>query len=161
MRRYGFRAPPIHGTPKRFEKGCRCEACKDAARAQWRRYRDSPFGIVGLRLSEARRSAKKKGVPFNLTRETIPRYEGTCRYCDRMLEAGDENGGRGNAPSLDRIDPALGYVDGNVVWTCHDCNRRKADLSPDDLYSFAITVLAVSRQAASGAFDSLQTTLFR
>ena len=31
--------PPVHGTYKRYEKGCRCEACHSVALDKWRRKR--------------------------------------------------------------------------------------------------------------------------
>ena len=40
---------------------------------------------------------------------------------------GNTSKGRDNSPSLDRINPKLGYLKGNVIWLCNKVNRMKSD----------------------------------
>ena len=40
---------------------------------------------------------------------------------------GDKNDAKDNSPSLDRIDPNIGYVKGNVHWISNRVNRMKSD----------------------------------
>ena len=37
------------------------------------------------------------------------------------------------SPSVDRINNDLGYIEGNVAWISHYANRRKGDMSSDEL----------------------------
>ena len=56
-------------------------------------------------------------------------WTGECRYCEVELNVG----GYLTRPSLDRIIPARGYKVGNVQWLCMRCNRRKDDMTSDDM----------------------------
>lgn len=40
---------------------------------------------------------------------------------------GKTSKGTDNSPSLDRINPKLGYLKGNVMWLCNKVNRMKSD----------------------------------
>jgi len=81
-------------------------------------------------LYAARQRAKRNGLAFNLTEkdiciprncpvfgiELIPQY-GKGKQCDI-------------SPTLDRINPKLGYVVGNVIVISHLANRLKSDATP-------------------------------
>lgn len=89
----------------------------------------------------ARSRAKRYGYPFEIDPEDClvpPR----CPILDIPLRSlsgeGKGNGkGRGHmsdfSPSLDKIDPALGYVKGNVIVVSMRANRLKGELTPDQL----------------------------
>lgn len=63
------------------------------------------------------RAARKKGVPFNLTREDFDALiRGVCEYCNRTPTTWF---------GIDRIIPLSGYVIGNSVPCCFDCNVDK------------------------------------
>ena len=69
--------------------------------------------------------AKKKGVSFELTKETFEGLViGDCGYCKR-------------SPTkwfgVDRVVPSLGYVIDNVVSCCFDCNLDKFDGNVDTM----------------------------
>ena len=82
--------------------------------------------------SSARKSAKEKGVIFDLPNaDCLPEIPDDCPLCGQAMEPG---GKRNNSPSLDRILPGLGYVVENLWWVCHDCNRQKSDLDPARAY---------------------------
>jgi hypothetical protein len=89
-------------------------------------------------LGGAKWRAKKQGLPFNLTAAFLERVcaPGVCVYCEEPVVfcAGGGSNVRGarpfNAGELDRVDPALGYVKGNVVLACSSCNGRKSDMLP-------------------------------
>ena len=43
---------------------------------------------------------------------------------------------------MDRVVPALGYTKANIRWICATCNRRKQDMTEDDivrLYHYVTT----------------------
>lgn len=80
-------------------------------------------------LSGARARAKRKGLPFNIDISDIfiPNY---CPVLGLKLEVCfDKKGGKAHSPSLDRINPTLGYVKGNVLVMSRRANLIKTDAS--------------------------------
>lgn len=75
---------------------------------------------------------KTNGLDFNLTKLFFEHIPTTCPQCGKT--AGKN---RLDTMSLDRLNPALGYVDGNVEWICGECNARKRDLTYEELFEFA------------------------
>lgn len=64
-------------------------------------------------------TAKKKGVSFELTKEDFDiLINGNCKYCNRSPTTWF---------GVDRVVPSLGYVIGNVVSCCYDCNLDKSE----------------------------------
>ncbi len=80
-------------------------------------------------LSSAKRSAKKKGVPFSLTSSDVWPIPDTCPILGTPIVLGvGRAASRSDAsPALDRIVPSLGYVPGNVHWICDLANRIKTN----------------------------------
>lgn len=78
-------------------------------------------------LSRLRARAKRAGVPCHLTSEWVrqTRWWRPCPIC------GDPAG------SLDRIIPALGYVEQNVQWLCGPCNTQKNNATPEKMRQIA------------------------
>ena len=83
-------------------------------------------------FQSAKRRAKVSHVPFSLVVDDIkiPVY---CPVSGEPLVYG----GGDNAPSLDRLVPARGYVPGNVVVISSRINRIKNDASPRLLRTIA------------------------
>jgi hypothetical protein len=68
-------------------------------------------------ISVYKRSVKKKGVTFDLTNKDFDTLiKGECEYCKRKP---------GKWFGIDRTVPSLGYVLGNAVSCCWDCNLDK------------------------------------
>jgi len=105
-----------------------CRKCaSDIQRARyWSHRRDKPFLH---RCSRAGTRATSLGVPFNLTPEYL---EGIWTGCCPVIGVGlnlitdrrDEY-----AAELDRFDPRLGYVQGNVNWISRKANRLKNNVT--------------------------------
>ena len=77
-------------------------------------------GLGKYRFHNARFSAKRKGKEWVLSpKEYFDLIRMSCEYCEGPL---NEYG-----IALDRIDPTLGYVLGNVAPCCTVCNRAKQD----------------------------------
>jgi hypothetical protein len=80
--------------------------------------------------------AKRNGIPFDVTEEdlVIPSH---CPVTGVKLEHSRMEGGRhrqaDNSPSFDRINPALGYVKGNVICVSWRVNNIKSDATPEEL----------------------------
>lgn len=70
-------------------------------------------------LWDYKRRAKKQGVSFDLTKEDFEDLtKGVCEYCNRTPTTWF---------GIDRVIPSLGYVHGNVVSCCYDCNLDKLE----------------------------------
>ena len=111
-----------------------CKLCQTEINREYRR----GSGWKGYLLSAARRRAKVKNLPFSLTAEDfeIPEF---CPVLGIKLVY-SSNGKRGPSPdsaSLDRIDPALGYIPGNIQVISVQANNMKSNASPDELRRFA------------------------
>jgi predicted amidophosphoribosyltransferase len=62
----------------------------------------------------AQRRAKRDGVPFELTMDTMPEIPETCPVCFGPIRQAACGASGIESPTLDRVVPKLGYVDGNV-----------------------------------------------
>lgn len=87
---------------------------------------------------DAKNRAVKKNVPFEITTayilsiltDTCPIYGTEFKWIGngKILPT---------SPSLDRIDPAKGYVEGNLVIICSKANSIKSAYKAADLYKVA------------------------
>ena len=76
-------------------------------------------------LVGARKRARRKNIPFSIGREDLP-IPRLCPVLGVHLAPSEAGAGRNdNAPSVDRIQPDLGYVPGNVVVISWRANRLK------------------------------------
>lgn len=124
---------PEHGRPT---KRAECPSCNAAYMKDYMRRRRLIAPEISL-WERAFRRAKKRGIPFALSRTAIsvptncpvlhiPIIPGRCRSP--------------NSPSLDKIIPSRGYVPGNVRVISDRANRIKGDRDLEQL----------RRRAASG-----------
>ena len=87
-------------------------------------------------MSRARKRAREKGIPFDLTQQYIVNLLATGRCHRTGIEWQEERGDFGAAtnpwaPSLDRRDSSEGYVFGNVDVVVWAFNRAKSDWSEE------------------------------
>ena len=123
--------------------------CKDCRRAAASRYERSAQGILkrqayeqrirgDLRnvlqkaMEQAKRRARKQGVPFDLTVEYLESLVVShCPITEEPLDWEKRHVTNGrftkNSPSLDRIIPGLGYVPGNCAFLSHKANTIKSN----------------------------------
>ncbi len=88
------------------------------------------------RYSQYKRSAKKRGLPFELTEEQFASlWQKNCSYCGDPIET----------IGLDRINNTKGYVLDNVVPCCDTCNRMKLDLTQDNWLNHMRKILIRSK----------------
>lgn len=83
-------------------------------------------------LSQAKVRAKRKGLPFDITRDdlTVP---ARCPVLGIPLAVSTDGNPSDGSPSLDRLIPEEGYIRGNVIIVSNKANRIKSDASLDDL----------------------------
>lgn len=86
-------------------------------------------------VNNARKRAAVKDLPFNITESDIEIPE-VCPYLKTPFQKNTMY-----AMSLDRIDPRLGYVKGNIEVISRKANVMKNDASVEELLEFAYTIL--------------------
>ena len=101
---------------------------------------DYPSIMFGRAVQNARNRARKKDIPFDITKEYImdlfEKQDGGCFYSDIKLNIVKENKDRTHDPfkmSLDCVNPSLGYVKGNIVWCAYCVNALKLKMSKEDM----------------------------
>lgn len=86
--------------------------------------------------------AKKNNIPFNISVEyAISIAPEVCPALGTKLAWAKNSGRKDNSPSLDKIIPELGYVEGNVMWLSFLANAMKRNASPEQLKKFAEWIL--------------------
>lgn len=98
------------------------------------KYRGTKRGHIATLLSRARRRARDQRLGFDLDIEYLlslpsdicPVFGIALAWCNNSKIRED------NSPSLDKIDPAKGYIRGNVAWLSWRANRIKNDGSALD-----------------------------
>jgi hypothetical protein len=132
-------------------KSCGClqkEWCrKNAARANnaavKARYLGKNVSLVNFQFRHYRIRAKQKGIEFNLSREEFEELiRSVCFYCgeepkQRLALRRINNQDVLLRNGVDRIDPNVGYVKGNVVACCWRCNRAKGNDTRERFYEWA------------------------
>jgi hypothetical protein len=97
-------------------------------------------GHIQMLFKTHRDRARRKGLPFNITREYLESIAPeNCPILGVKLGWAERKGyaHKYNCPSLDRIIPELGYVKGNVMWLSFRANVMKNDASFSELHQFA------------------------
>ena len=119
------------------------EANKEKISAQNSAYKKAhrEANIEKYMFREARYRAKKNNIPFNLTEDYLKRIYPSDMICPvlgfEMSVGVDENGWKDTSPSLDRIIPEKGYVQGNVVVVSMRANLIKTNATPEEIRKVA------------------------
>lgn len=89
-------------------------------------------------VTNARRRARLSSKPFTVDYAFVRALLacGKCKHCGKHLKVGV--GKQSNAsPTLDEVRVGEGYKPGNVAVLCHECNRRKSDMTSTQLRALA------------------------
>jgi len=116
----------------RISKDGLAHRCKECARANAKKYRQTPAGIYN---NIQGRSRFYKGRPLSISKEDfIEWYNGAskvCVYCDipeeLLHKLSDTVNGRTRKLNIDRVINAKGYAKGNLLLCCQRCNYIKSD----------------------------------
>lgn len=87
-------------------------------------------------IYHAKNRAKKRGIAFEITASDLL-WPTHCPVFGFELDYGARKSLQNNAPTLDRIDPAKGYVKGNVQVISWRANRLKADATVEEIRRLA------------------------
>lgn len=103
--------------------------------AFYRKHTDK--GWAATKHSSLRESALKRGIPFDLTVQDImdvgrPKV---CKYLEIELDYTSSSIAP-NSPSMNRIDPSLGYVNGNIEVISNKANSMLLNATKEELRTF-------------------------
>lgn len=115
---------------------------------------------INIALRQYKQSAARRGYQWLLPRETaILLFSRPCYYCGSPPSnvARDDrlNGKQFVYNGIDRLNPSLGYVEGNVVACCSTCNFAKMRMTEHEFIDWIDRVYAHAHShdpsAAGGA----------
>lgn len=111
-----------------------CRECTNSInRKRIEQYRKDVKPFIGKRLTQIRSRANEQNLPFDLDSDYLYdlwiKSDGKCYYTgfdisfDKIRT--DKKTSHDYQPSLDKKDPTLGYVKGNVIWCANIINTMK------------------------------------
>lgn len=133
-------------------KGRKMSSCKLCENECLGRLRDEikkdPQRYCATLISQLRHRAKTEGSSINITAEQLfaqwEKQSGRCFYTDTVLDLSLKNASGGSPhldfPSVDKLIPFFGYVEGNFVWCKWSVNRAKNNLDKDAFVSMCKTI---------------------
>ena len=118
---------------------------KEGYNKAMRKYRSTMIGAISTSFTARQQYCRKnEHIPFEITRDyciaLMESQQGLCALTG--VELIPKSGP--TSPSLDKKDPKLGYVEGNVQWVTKKANTMKQDCSMEELIHFCKTVIELS-----------------
>jgi len=107
---------------------CQANGRKIHGLASWRN-KDKRYTI----WCDVKKRAKKKGIKFTLFPTDIPKVPKICSVLGISIIANTVAGPLDSSPSLDRINPKLGYIPNNIRIISNRANRLKQDATIKEL----------------------------
>ncbi len=136
-----------HANPERYRAMGRASHAKHreqrasvvAAKFQKQRL-ETPWRSL---LASRQTHAKQKGLPFDLTEEwAIARWTGECEVTGIPFLLGQRGTGpKPYSPSIDKIDPCLGYIQSNCRFVIHAVNALKGTLTDAEMIEIARAII--------------------
>ena len=122
---------------KRFTHNGVCyECCQLASSANYHKNKRDPDYYKHRKFNATRTRAARAGIPFDLEPDDIV-WNSTCPVFGFVLDYGSDDCQNPNAASLDKVDPTLGYVKGNVRVVSMRANWLKQDATVEQLEQIA------------------------
>lgn len=120
--------------------GCLKEEILPEARKKGHKNREVDHSPIKRQFRNYKYTASKKGYIFNINFDTfLELVKQNCSYCGITpnLKVTNETKSKSEQINgIDRLDPELGYVEGNIVSCCSDCNYAKRRMSVDRFLEF-------------------------
>ena len=119
----------------------------DYSKSWAQKQRQTPERYARMMLTWTRTRARRKGIEFDLTSQFLTELllAGHCAVTGLPFDverSGDgKKGMKPFAPSVDRIDPKLGYVKSNVRIVCYIYNCAKSEFHDEDVMTMASAML--------------------
>lgn len=164
-----FRFELAKGSNGKFYRLWTCRVCRKARekelnpsikskdRARLRAWKESKRGTIdGFIYSNLYRWRARSTVPSDLTFDYLKSLwdsqSGKCYYTNapltdyeiaysrKQLTKTDRSA---QSPSLDKLDPSKGYVQGNVAWCSYSVNSMKGDLTYEEFLAVCKHILKV------------------
>lgn len=127
----------------------RCKACKHIARIKRGKYRHEQEPLRRLlveRLAGAKDRSKRHSLTVDITLDDLfglwESQQGNCAISDIPMTYAMFAGRVPTNISLDRANPDLGYIKGNVQLVCMAVNQMKSDLDMSTLILFCEKIVA-------------------
>ncbi len=118
-----------------------CAKQRDIDNIQRRRIANPILMWAKAAFNSSKHRARIRHCAHSLTIDEILTIaqSGICVYCDRLLSFTRKKGDPEDLarPTLDCVQPALGYVGNNIVLACARCNTIKLDAVPCELRQIA------------------------
>lgn len=105
---------------------------------------------IAAACSSARARSRELGIPCDLRpddlRKLWVKQEGKCYWTGLELSFDIPAQRHPLKPSMDRLVPELGYVNGNVVWASNFANRARSDCPADEFREIMAKLAAAYRK---------------
>ena len=108
-----------------------------------------------------RQEATRRGLPFDLTARDIFYLLNDATHCPVLnipLQRRPGRGGSPDTPSLDRVEPELGYVQGNVRVISWRANKLKGDATLEELRALVAYVSRHVRKRQRAASRTIKAS---
>jgi len=120
-------------------KNCNSHICKKY-QTDKRKNKDINF-YFSQKATLIKRKCKETNIPYAFDIKQIllsawEKQKGKCYYTGELLKLTGYHAGESLALTVDRIEPNLGYVDGNIVLASSIANRSKQDMSIEEYRNF-------------------------
>jgi len=111
--------------------------------------------IVAKKLIQLKQSADSRGIEFDLSFVAVRKLMNAkiCFYTRKKF--GEDL----DARSIDRVDSSIGYVDGNVVACTVDINRKKANLTHDEILLLSTRIQQHRSKSIVDSFNKITKEL--
>lgn len=122
------------------KKQAKCKNCQTALTTKIRKNsRTTKFGHIQIIAARRRYYAKRQNAVFEVSLEYLRSIApDVCPVLGIQLSWGiTKDVPSDDSPSLDKIKPELGYIEGNVAWISNRANMIKSNATPEELRAIA------------------------
>lgn len=92
--------------------------------------------------------AKQKGLDVNISPEQMPDIPKLCPVLGIPMGLKGRGWNRDNWPSIDRIDPSIGYVPENIRVISYRANALKSNATSDEVAAIHNDLVVIEQQEA-------------
>lgn len=130
-----------------YKKSCGC--LNDEYKAKFAaKHKPEVIDYYGRAFCSYKQQARNRGLTFQIPRDEFSRIVSMrCVYCNaKPSNYSAVKDGRTFINGIDRIDNSVGYVEGNIVPCCSQCNWAKKDMSAFEYVQHCRSVVYYQRR---------------